>query len=387
MLNPFGSITADRASLSIGTMFALNSMVFSSWYTRIPEVQNKLGLNTGQLGLALLGMPIGSLLIIPVTSWLISKYAAGKITLISSIGCCLLIPTPVLAENFWSLGFSMLLLGLANGSMDIAMNAQATAIESRRQMPIFSTCHALFSLGGLIGAGLGGIVATLGVRSQIHLGAIAFLMTAVALWCGHALLKFPATKTTGPVFAVPSKSLLSLAVMAFCILLGEGAIGDWSAVYLRNTLHAAPFLAGAGFACFSLGMTIGRLYGDQISVRLGSKSAIRLGTLLAGLGLSFGLLIPNPYAGVFSFGCVGLGYAGIIPIIYRAAAHTPGIAAGTNIAAVASAGYMGFFAGPPLIGFTGQVLGLRIALGIVVFLAVLVNFMAGSIRLRNVNDL
>jgi MFS family permease len=379
MLHVLRPITSHSASLSISLIFAINGLVFANWFARIPEVQNQLNLSEGELGLALLGAPLGALLIMPAMGWLIARYGAGRITLMSTIGCCLAITAPVLAWNLWSLGLGLLLLGVCNGAMDIAMNAEATVIENHRRTPILSTCHALFSLGGMVGAGTGSMITALGISPQLHLVAISLATTGLALLRRHTLLKGSITKNSGPVFAIPSKPLIGLAVMAFCIMLGEGAIADWSAVYLRNTLNAAPVLTGVGFASFSLGMTLGRLYGDRLSEHFGSKTVVWLGTLLAAGGLSLGLLLTHPYAGILGFGCVGLGYAGIVPILFRAAAHLPGMAAGTNIAAVASAGYTGFLIGPVLIGFAAEAVGLGKALGIVAVLAMLVNVLVGRV--------
>lgn len=366
----------DAASTSIGLIFAINGIVFGSWFVRVPEVQNALGLSEGQLGLSLLGLPLGSLMIMPATGWLIARHGAGRVTLWASIGCCLAIATPPFAGNLWALGLTMVLLGLGNGAMDIAMNAEATAIEGRRRAPIMATCHALYSIGSMIGAGISGLIAASGLPLQIHLGMVALVMIALVLSRSGTLLDSPVAVAMGPAFALPSRPLLGLAIMAFCALLVESAVADWSAVYLHNTLGSGMALAGAGFVGFSLAMTIGRLYGDRLVERWGALAIVRLGALIAAVGLGIGLLMNHPYAAVLGFTCIGIGYAGIVPILFRAAAHTPGMAPGTNIAAVASSGYTGFLAGPALIGFTAEAIGLSGALGIGVLLSLVIAALA-----------
>lgn len=376
MLHGLRILLRDPASTSIGLIFAINGMVFGNWFVRVPEVQKALGLSEGQLGLALLGLPLGSLMIMPATGWLIARYGAGRVTLWASIGCCMAITTPAFAWNLWILGLTMVLLGLGNGAMDIAMNAEATAIEGRRWTPIMATCHALYSIGSMIGAGISGFIAASGLPLQIHLGMVALVMIALVLFRSSTLLDSPVAVTTGPAFALPSRPLIGLAIMAFCALLVESTVADWSAVYLHNTLGSGMALAGAGFVGFSLAMTIGRLYGDRLVERWGALMVVRLGALIAAVGLGIGLLMNHPYAAVLGFTCIGMGYAGIVPILFRAAAHTPGMAPGTNIAAVASSGYTGFLAGPALIGFTAEAIGLSAALGIGVLLSLMIAALA-----------
>ena len=364
---------SDRASLSIGIVFAINSIAFSNWFTRIPEVQQKLDLSEAQLGLVLLGMPLGSILIMPLTSWAIARYGAGRTTFWTTLVCCLAIVLPSLSWNMTSLSIALLLLGLGNGSMDVAMNAEVAEIETRRQVPIMSKTHACFSLGGFVGAAVGSLIVGLNISILIHLTSIALVLILLLLMCKDTLLQVSDSQSArGPLLAIPSKALLGLAAMIFCIELGEGAIADWSAVYLRNTLNAVPILVGAGFACFSLGMTIGRLYGDSLSQRWGGLTLIRFGTLLAASGLGLGLWSGEPFAAILGFGCVGLGYAAIVPLLYRAAALTPGMSPGSSIAAVASAGYLGFLCGPVMIGSVAEVVGLEGGLGIVAVLALVV---------------
>jgi MFS family permease len=359
-------------------MFAVNSVLFGSWFSRIPEIQTRLGLSEGELGLALLGMPLGSLAIMPLVGWLIARYGAGRTALGAAIVFCGAIAAPVFAWDRLSLTAAMVGLGLAHGSMNVSMNAEAAATEARLETSILSMCHACSSIGGMVGAIAGGAIAALGITPQSHLVSVASLMAILAIARGQSLLDSPPSQVSEPIFAWPSRPIVGLAAVAFCIWLGEGAMADWSTVYLRNTLHSTPLLAGASFACFSLGMAIGRLYCDCISERFGSALVVQIGTLVAAIGLIVGLSLENPYAGIVGFSFVGIGFAGVIPLLFRAAARTPGMAAGTNIAAVASVGYVGFLTGPPLIGFAAESMGLAHALGIVAGFSLLAHVMTGS---------
>lgn len=372
MLHGLRILLRHRATTTVGLVFAVNGLLFGSWFTRIPGVQSQLGLSEGELGLALLGVPLGSLLSMPAAGWLASRFGAGRVTFWASLAFCAAALGPVLAGNVWLLALALALLGASNGLMDIAMNAEAAAQEERLKLHIMATFHALYSIGGAVGAVLGGLAAGLGLAAPLHLGALALAGAAVVVGRRASLLDGPRGSAAGPAFAVPSRALLPLAVMAFCVLMGEGAIGDWSAVYLRNTLEAGALLAGAGFAGFSLAMTVGRLYGDVWVQRYGARAMVCGGALLAALGLGLGLLLAQPWAAVLGFTCVGLGYAGLVPILFRAAARAPGMAPGVSLAAVASVGYAGFLCGPPVIGLLAEAMGLGAALGILVGLSLLV---------------
>jgi hypothetical protein len=228
----------------------------------------------------------------------------------------------------------------------------------------------------MVGAGIGGAVAAAGIAPPVHLASASILLLPAALAALAFLPRGPRAVFEGSPFALPTAAMAALGIMCLCVLMAEGAIADWSAVYLRGTLEAGPFLAGAGFAAFSLTMTVGRLLGDRIVAHLGPLLVVRGGAVLAAAGLAAGLALTHPLAAVTGFAAVGLGLAGIVPILFRAAARVPGVQPGAGIAAVATSGYTGFLAGPPIIGFAAEVVGLGAALGIVCLMLLAVAMMA-----------
>lgn len=382
MLRSFRSIGAHPPSLTICLVFATNSLLSGNWLVRIPEIQSRLALNEAELGLCLLGMPAGGVLMMPLMGWITARWGAGRVTLLAALGYCVVSLLPAMAWSMPALLAALFGVGVASGAMDIAMNAEAAAIEEERGVSILSTCHGFWSLGAMIGGATGGVVAAWGASLVPHVAVVAVLMVVLLLARRATLLVGRAgSATSAPVFALPTGPLVGLAVIAFCALVGEGAMADWSAVYLKNTLGAGAAVAGFGYAFFSAAMAVGRLYGDQIAERFATASIIRAGALLAAAGFGMALLIGHPYAALVGFACVGLGYACMVPLLYRTAARMPGMVSGTSIAAVATAGYAGLFAGPPLIGFTAEVVGLSGALGIVAVLSALAGLLApGALR-------
>lgn len=351
---------------AIATIFFVNGFAFASWVPHIPFVQARLELGPDLLGLALLTIALGGLVAMPFTGGLIGRWGSYRVTLAASVVYGALVALPVRAPDLALLALALFGFGAANGAMDVAMNAHGVALERRLGRPILSSLHALFSIGGLVGAG-GSIVAlSSGLTPAAHMTVAAALALTLVALAARRLDSVPAEATGGPSFVLPRGPLLVLGAMGFLILLTEGAVADWSAVYLRSDLRAAPELVGAGFAVFSLAMAVGRLLGDRVVARWSPVVVVRAGSSLAAIGLGGALLLRHPVAALAGFGCVGLGVSNIVPVLFSAAGRTPGIAAGTAIASLSTAGYGGFLAGPPLVGLLADGIGLPITLGLLV---------------------
>ncbi|MFC2123277.1 MFS transporter [Bacteroidota bacterium] len=381
MIKSLRLLFSHKQARVAGLVFSINSILFSSWITRLPEIQDELEISEGELGLALLGLPLGSLLIIPPIGWFIHRVGAGKATLITGIFFCILSPLPVLAPTYFLLILSIVFVGMTMGSMDVAMNAVAAAVEKRYSLNIMSSCHGMWSFGGMLGAGSTGIMMGFNVPAYIQIPILAVILLIFFLSQSSTLLSVKEDDTVSDVvLSIPTGPLVGLAVIGFCSMLGEGAIADWTAVYLKNTLESSAFLAGLGYAGFSFSMAIGRFYGDRIIARWGARRLVLIGGLIGLGGILFGLAVPYPYAVITGFTFAGFGFSGIVPAIYGSASRMPGRAPGASIAAVASFGYLGMFFGPPVIGFVAEEFGLRIALGIVVVLMGFVVLLAGKAR-------
>ncbi|MCO6488711.1 MAG: MFS transporter [Phaeodactylibacter sp.] len=368
-------------SLSVGLTFMTLSMLFGSWLARLPEVQAALALSEGQLGLALLGLPLGALALTPFAGWLMQRIPTGRAMILSTLLFCAFLPIPAFAESQWALMAGLFVVGVSNNFMNISMNAAAAAIEQQYRITIMSICHGMFSLGAMVGAGSAGLVAAAGVPLQGHLIAVALLMVGLQLLLRPIILHLPDSDSGGSSFALPPKALLGLAFIGFCIMIGEGAIADWSAIYLRNILEADPFVASLGYAGFSMAMALGRFAGDGAKVRLGAARLIVIGSLLGAGGLALAILIPVPAAAVLGFTLVGFGFSTVVPLLFSAAAKTPGVAPGTGIAAVASSGVVGFLIGPPLIGGIAEHFGLGFGLGVVAALAMMAAVVGRRVKL------
>lgn len=271
------------ARLAVAAIFVVNGALLGTWASRIPAVQEGLGLSPAELGLALTGVPVGLMPAVLAAGWLNTRRGSRSVTAWSAPLCCAALPPLALAPGLWWLALGLVAFGVASGTLDVAMNTEAAALERRHGRPLMSGFHGLFSVGGLAGGACGGLAAGRGITPLPHCVGAALLLGALALAATPRLLPTPAMPPSGPAFARPTQSLVGLGVVACCGLLIEGAMGDWSAVYLRDALAAAPGPAAAGFAAFSLAMAASRLAGDALTHRLGPARLVRLGALLASL--------------------------------------------------------------------------------------------------------
>ncbi len=367
----------------VGTVFFLNGFVLASWVPYIPLVKRAHGLGDGTLGGVLLAMAIGAVAVLPIAGWLVSRVGSRHVTLLAAATLAMALPLPVLAPSAALVAGALALLGAANATLDVAMNAQGVAVEAALGRPLLSSFHGLFSLGGLVGAGVAVGTMSTGVTATAHVVAVTLGSLATLIAMGGALLPAsPSDTARGPVFAWPPRRLLGLGGLSFCALLAEGAMGDWSAVYLHEDLGASPALAGAGFAAFSLAMAVGRFSGDHLAARLGPVRLLRLSGGLAAVGLAAALVVGRPESAIVGAGLVGLGLANSVPVLFGAAGRMPGIAPGTALAAVATTGYGGFLAGPPALGLVADAVGLPAALGLVALACALIGMGAGLVRPR-----
>ena len=284
------------------------------------------------------------------------------------------VAVPALAPSLPALCVATLLFGAANGALDVTMNAQGIAVERRVGRPVLSSFHAAFSFGGLAGAALGALAAGLTFDARVHLALVGALLVVLGTAVTAGLLAASADAQAGQPAVRTAGRLRGLAVLGlagFMCLLCEGAALDWSAIYVDRDLAGSPAVAALAYAAFSVTMAVGRLTGDRLTERLGPVAIVRVGALVAGLGLATAILVARPSAALVGFACLGAGLAVVVPIVFRAAGELPGGEPGSGIAAVSTAGYAGFLAGPPLIGAVAELTGLPVALAMLPLLCVL----------------
>lgn len=364
-------------------LFLAHGLIVSTWVSRIPAVKAALGLSNGVFGLTLLSSAFGAVAFIPVAGILIGKYGSRKVCVCSGVlFSSSLIPVAA-APNVYVLAASLFAYGAFAASMDVSMNAQGVEIEQALKKPTMSRFHGSFSAGGMVGAAIGGMVAAHGIATLPHFAVSAAFNASLVLAAMPFLLEAHIDPDSGdhrlPFSKIPPV-LLALSAIGFCILLSEGAMADWTAIYLRQNVHAGPGVAAAGYSVFSASMAIFRFLGDWITARLGPMRTVRTASLLAAFGLTGALVVSNAQWSLPGFAITGAGFSVIIPLVFGGGGRVRGIKPGAGIATVTGIGYVGFIVGPPAIGFASDAVTLRYALCIVVGCCLISAALAGSMR-------
>ena len=371
-----------RAWWGTVVLFLVHGLVVATWLSRIPAVQSALHLANGILGLTLLSSAVGAVSSIPVTGWLVNRYGSKRVTSIASLLFCLTLFLLGSAFSTLTLAGALFVFGALAAAMDVSMNAQGVEVEKAFAKPTMSRFHGMFSLGGMIGAGLGGLAAAHGVRVLPHFGVSALLNFLFIALAAPLLLEAHAVQSHEhrlPFNKIP-RVLFALSAIGFCILLSEGAIADWTAVYLKQVQRAGPGPAAAGYAVFSAAMAVFRFLGDLITARFGPMRTVRAGSIVAGIGLTWALLMPSAAWAMPGFAATGAGFSVIIPLVFGSGGRIPGIPPGPGIATVTGIGYIGFIVGPPAIGFAAQLSNLRYGLCIVVACCIVSALLSRSMR-------
>jgi MFS family permease len=389
---PTSTATIALARWGVGLVFFVNGAAFASWVSRIPALRAAMALSDGALGSVLFAMSCGVLLSFPLAGKGAQLLGARQLALLAGVVLLLMLPMPFLIGIVPSLVLVMLEVGAALGTMQVAMNVLAVDVQARVPRPIMSSLHGAWSAGGLVGAGVGSLAAHAGVAPLLHLAGVAIALGGVLLLAMLLLLRarLPLRAGGEPVALRPSMSfkrhgprvdrvLLGLGVICFCAFLTEGALADWSAVWLHDHAGASESVAALGYAVFAGAMTTMRMVGDRLLEVFGSVRLLRGFTALGAAALVGALLLARVDTAMIAFVLLGLGMATVVPTAFAAAGRRAdaraGGAAGEASAARAVAllsgfGYSGLLLGPPLIGWLAQATTLTWALGLLVLLVV-----------------
>jgi len=334
------------------------------WAVFIPIVQERLDISEGVLGIALLALSAGAMAAMPATGWAIARFGSRTISAAAAVLMPLAAALPILAPSLPLFFLAALVLGAAAGTLDVSMNNEAARLELALGRPSMSGFHGLYSVGGLAGAGAGALLVGLGTAAS---WAAAGVLAGLAL-AAFAIRGWYLPPATRPVtrfrFTLPSRALLLLGVLAFLCFGVEGAIADWSALFLATEKTASPAGAAAGYAAFAAAMALMRFVGDRLVARLGRRRTVAIGGLILGAGGGLALLASSPMLSALGFGLVGIGAANIVPVLLSTAARYPPGSGG--VAAVSTIGYLGTLTWPPAIGGIAEAASLPVALSLIV---------------------
>ncbi|MEU3170125.1 MFS transporter [Streptosporangium sp. NPDC006930] len=376
-----------NARKALSYFFILLGITSGAWAARIPAVKHTLDLSDGQLSYGLLATALGLVTGMRFAGHLTDRLGSARLITPAAIATALSVIPPGYATTLPTLIAALFLFGLTNAFLDVSMNAHGVEVERAYHRPLLSSFHGMFSIGGLIGAGIGATFAYLHLSAAATLTAVGIPLALISLYARRHLLPTPPPPTTPTHHRAPARApwtgwIILMGIVAFAGLVGEGAANDWTAVYLFQNLGAPQALAAAGFAVFSTTMTIGRFAGDHLAQRFGPVRLVRYCGLIAALGLGTALLAGQIPIAFIGFALFGFGLSTIVPQIFSAAGNHDPARAGRAIAQVATVGYAGLLAGPAIIGGAAELIGLPAALGIPALLAAFMAASAGALRPR-----
>ncbi|MFA9432430.1 MFS transporter [Egicoccus sp. AB-alg2] len=374
-------VVPDRAArAAVTAAFLANGAAVASWIARIPDVRVGLEMSEATLGLVLLGLAVGTIVALPVAGGAVARVGSRAVTLTGAVVMVGMLPLLGLAPSPPTLALALVGLGIGVSTMDVGMNAQGVGVERTYRRSIMVGLHAAWSVGSLLGA----LAATAAVRArvpvEIHLTAmavvIALTVAAAARWV--RMRDRASAGTSAPRFALPRGALLPIALICFASAVGEGTASDWSGIHLADVVGVPESRVTWGFVAFTAAMTVSRLLGDRITRRVGPVRVVRTSGLVAAVGFALVSLVPSLPAAIVGFALVGAGLASIVPLCFSAAgrvARTPG----EGVAAVATVGYAGFLAAPPVIGVLTEALDLRVPLFLVGVLVLVLTLRSGVV--------
>ncbi|MBF9253895.1 MFS transporter [Pontibacter sp. 172403-2] len=365
--------------IAVGVVFFLQGLCFASWGARIPTIQQKLGLSEAALGLVLFALPAGQMLSLPFSGWIIARTGSRKVVTVAVLLYALVLVTLGMAATRMQLVAGLFLFGIAGNLVNIGINTQAVGVEALYQRSIMASFHGLWSLAAFTGAAVGTLMIGENVLPQQHFTLIAVVsaITAVAAFRFILPEDIDADKKQ-PVFVMPDKSLLNLGLIAFCSLICEGAMFDWSGVYFKKVVLAENAWVGLGYTAFMCTMASGRFVADWFTSRFGMKTILQGSGILTASGLLLAVAFPNIITATVGFLLVGAGVSSVVPLVYSAAGKTKVMSAGAALAAVSTIGFLGFLLGPPLIGLVAGATSLRVSYCIIAFMGLCVTLVASK---------
>ncbi|MGW0292177.1 MFS transporter [Streptomyces tuirus] len=411
---PGDTSSLTRLRIALTVFFALDGFVFAGWVVRIPAIKAQTGASASTLGLALLGVSAGAVITMTLTGRLCRRYGNHRVTVVCAVLLSLSVALPPLTHSALALGLVLLLFGAAYGGINVAFNSAAVELVAALRRPVMPSFHAAFSLGGMVGAGLGALVAGVlsPTRHLLLLTLVGLLVTAAA---GPTLLRHepPAPPERGvpaggaprrldgrtraergvPAGGAPRRLdgrtralVIVFGLIAGCTAYGEGALADWGALHLEQDLNASAGAAAVGYSCFALAMTVGRLTGTTLLERLGRTRTVVAGGTTAAAGMLLGALAPSLWAALLGYAITGIGLANLFPVaVERAGA----LAGPDGVATASTLGYGGMLLGPPAIGFMADWFSLPAALTSVAVLAAVaaaVGALVGASARRTAGD-
>lgn len=363
--------------------FFLSGFGYSTWASRIPSIQKQLGLNEAQLGGMLFAMPLGVIFTLPITGRLLSRFSSRSIMLFGAVFYNCMLGLLGFATQTWQLAVILFCFGSSRNLLNLSMNAQSVEIQALYDRSIITTFHGIWSLAGFAGAAFGYLFISSNIPLQYHLLTVSILLVSLSLFAyPKTLYKLHEPQPKRALFIFPGKDLLIFALIAFASMACENVMYDWSGIYFEKAVKATHNLATSGFVVYMIAMTTGRLLGDKLVNKLGTKTILSYSGIFIFVGLLIAVFFPYPVSAGFGFMLTGFGVSCIVPLIFALAGKSVTTNSGVAIASVSTISYFGFLVVPPSVGFIAQAAGLQWSFGIIAVFGAIIFLLVSFIKER-----
>lgn len=365
--------TPQQYRLANAVFFFISGIGYSSWASRIPTMQRQLHLNEAELGGLLFAMPIGLLLTLPLTGYLLGRFSSRRVLFVGAVFFSIVLGLIGFSTQIWHLVLALFCFGVSRNFFNISANAQAVAVQALYDRSIMASFHGIWSLAGFAGAALGYVMVYYNVGTPYHLLSVSIAMILVSLWfISGTIHQKPIPQPRKKIFTLPEKPLIVFALICFACMACENTMYDWSGIYFEKVVHVSKNSATVGFVAYMIAMMTGRFVGDAAVNKFGIKSVLRFSGLFIFMGLLLAVLFPYPIIAGIGFILVGLGVSCVVPMVFQMAGKSTTMSSGTALASISSIGYLGFLLVPPFIGFIAQVAGLRWSFGLISLLGAVI---------------
>lgn len=370
--------------LAVAAFYFCMGLCFASWASRIPDIKTTMHLSEAELGSLLLAIPMGQLLMMPISGRLVTKYGSRKTLSIAILIYAIELTNIGWATQPWQLALALFVFGVVGNLSNISVNTQGVLAEKIYERPIMTSFHGAWSIAGFTGALVGLLMMNLKIIPHIHfIIVMAFVFIVVLIARKYLITGTSAPAEKKKFFSKPDGILLRLGIIAFCCMAAEGAMFDWSGVYFKEIVKAPASLIIVGYASFMIMMATGRFVGDRIIAKFGRKKTLQYSGIMVFTGLMISVLLPYFITATIGFLIVGFGVSSVVPTVYSTAARTAKIAPGMALAAVSSISFLGFLLGPPVIGYIAQLANLRYSFAVVALLGFCITIMVSKLKVMD----
>jgi len=369
--------------LATTIFFFISGFGYSSWASRIPAIKEQLHLSEAEFGAVLFAFPIGLMLTMPFTGRILNLFSSRYCMLLGAVLFNIVLALPGFAAFVWQLVLILLIFGGSRNILNLSMNAQALEVQRLYPKSIMTTFHAVWSLAGFAGAGLGYVMVTQHIDPSFHLLGISVAMLAVTACFYPLTIENEPSGEQKKFFSMPDKNLLKFSIICFVSMACENTMYDWSGIYFQNVLHASPKITTAAFVFFMTAVTLGRFLGDYVVMRFGIKNILFYSAVLISVGFLLCFVLPFIFSTMIGFVLIGIGVSCTVPLVFSIAGKSKSLSSGSALTSISTIGYLGFLVVPPMVGFISELLSMKWAFLIMALLGGIMIYMVSKIPEEN----